>query len=386
MNFRIEFGEDDVRGQMQRLVLPWLADASARIDTLIDWLHGYGLPPVGHDEEPYVWILRGLPIGGQAGEARAILTERVAELLERDMGGFGRRPNEVMYNLLRLAADLPMPETLGPALRKVCERREVLGNWRGFDLRGALLSALIYNQHDDGLRSDWKALLKGEKHGFLPASVEDAFHGILWMPLGPGKSGAPDLDAIGWALRQMADYLEKNRPVEYCDRFRHLLDEVRNTYPRDTWDYDLLMQADRHSFPRWAVQCLPDLCFASNNEQFIWKEIVRRIPEKLYTIVRTLCNNEVVVAIASSQQLPSLDTELRLVWRNVDAARRKHPFAAPLMPRTLAGMFNNTLAEVELCMGTAVPWVSERRAQILMDAGIATCRSRATSSSAPGSA
>ena len=68
---------------MQALMIPWLWQDRLDIPRLIGWLQGSGLPPVGHDEEPYHWLLRGIPI---PGEARDYLERRFAERLAIVLG------------------------------------------------------------------------------------------------------------------------------------------------------------------------------------------------------------------------------------------------------------------------------------------------------------
>src|SRR2546425_483054 len=106
------------------LVTKWLTKTNWQPGELIDWLQGYDMPPVGHDEEPYVWLLRGLPEADERHEAEKEFAKRVAVLLldEPDVKRPGKRADQVLYNLFMLGAGLSCPDELAVPLYEIYER------------------------------------------------------------------------------------------------------------------------------------------------------------------------------------------------------------------------------------------------------------------------
>src|SRR6185503_11521173 len=155
--------EGDPISWMRELVARWLGDDQAGPGLLVRWLQGYGLPPVGHDEEPYLWLLRGIPPGADRDNVEEAFANRVAKLLDEkpDETRLGERPDQLLYNLYHLCAGLQRPDELGERLYAVFTRGKLKGEWRGVDLRYALLGALISNQVDARLLPVWEAMLEG---------------------------------------------------------------------------------------------------------------------------------------------------------------------------------------------------------------------------------
>jgi hypothetical protein len=283
MRFEPEFDSDDPRGNLQRLLLPWLSHPST--EPLEDWLQGYGLPPVGHDEEPYIWLLRGLPRGKGRHDAEQELSSQLARVLQRepDRHRPGRRPEQMLYNLLMLCAGLSTSTELAEPLDAMFQREVLAGHWQGHDVRDALLLALIHNQPDARWGPVWSQLLAGG-HPFLPGGPYDGFRGILRMPPPGGQPGEPALEAIGQALRQMGDYLSERHYSDRRPRFRELLSWVEQTYPSTRRPRDLLELADRQHWPEWMVTCLPTLCIdlgpapEGRRHFLLWTMIARFLP------------------------------------------------------------------------------------------------------------
>lgn len=287
----------------------WLNQQSWKMQELIDWLQGYELPPVGHDEEPFVWILRGLFLNDDRYKAESELAFRLAKLMESDPSStlLGKRPNQVLYNLFMLCAGLSYPKALAEPLYTIYERRSVEGEWLGVGLRDALQLALVSNQIDSRLQSIWEYMLNGQTDDFLPGDEDDGFNGILLMPSAETGLGEPAINEIGGALKIMTKHLEQEngrRPI-----FLSLIMKAVEAYPgRPSWSYDLVMQADEKLWPAWAVECIPNLYIpleqvtGEKNRALIWHYILACVPRSYnYEILKQVCNGHVLETRLSEQ-------------------------------------------------------------------------------------
>ena len=63
----------------------------------------------------------------------------------------GKRPDQVLYNLLMMSASLSCPDELADPLFEMLQRGKLQGKWRGVELRTALKAALMSNQKDSRL-------------------------------------------------------------------------------------------------------------------------------------------------------------------------------------------------------------------------------------------
>src|ERR1035438_1990564 len=111
---------------MQELMIPWLWEEKLEIGRLIGWLQGRGLPPVGHDEEPHQWLLRGISI---PGPAREFLEKRFAERLAVVLGEepdveplVSSRNEDFLANLYWTCAGLNRPSFLAEQLWQTYKR------------------------------------------------------------------------------------------------------------------------------------------------------------------------------------------------------------------------------------------------------------------------
>jgi hypothetical protein len=245
---------------MARVLLPWLDSAEWDSHQLVRWLQGYDLPALGGDEEPYVWLLYGLPAGRDRHLRETQLAERTARLIEAQPDVFrpGDMPERLLYNLLFLCSGLSAPDQLAEPLHMMYERRTLDGNWLGIELYDALMSAIIPNQLDNRFYDVWRRMLEGEAPEPFRGNIYDGFDGILWMPKSKLTRGEPDLEALGHALWMMSRHLdqESDRRTE----FSVLLNNVQDVYfDRPAWEIDLLHLANEYNWARWAVECLPDL-------------------------------------------------------------------------------------------------------------------------------
>ncbi|MSQ48186.1 MAG: hypothetical protein EXR78_07330 [Deltaproteobacteria bacterium] len=251
---------------------------------LVKWLQGYRLPPVGHSEQPFALILRGLPEGKATGAAQNF-ARRVAVLLGHlsEIQRLDDRPEECLYNLFMLCAGLQQPEQLAQPLLDILAKKALKGHALGIDLRSALESALIMNQQDDTLRNVWETMAEGNPHEFLPGDEFDALEGARFMPASKDTPGESSLDLIGKALKGVSKRLEQSS--DRRRHFRYLVNRLIDTYPRrPTWSMDCLQQAGRHQWAGWAVECLPSLyipieVYADGGEQAVlWHYIAACIP------------------------------------------------------------------------------------------------------------
>jgi hypothetical protein len=297
--------------EMRKSLQDWLSSADWKPTRLIRWLEGFDLPAFGHMEEPYIWLLRGLPPGGDRFRAETALALRAAALLdaEPDRSPVGERPERVLYNLLMLCTGLSCPDQLAEPLwrmyLRVRERREgnrLERNWRGFSLRGALRSALVENQLDNRMERVWFSMLEGADDDILPRDSYDGFAGIVQMPSRQEGRGYPAVAEIGRALGLLARRLEIEVREGYRAEFLRLLRQTLQTYPDrggNRWSIDLLRAADREAWPAWSVQCLPSLflLLGSRGDGIfaLWKYYALLLPGFDYSTARHLCDGAVVL-------------------------------------------------------------------------------------------
>jgi hypothetical protein len=240
----------------------WLKRKDWRLEELVEFLEGFGIPATQDGGEPYLSLLEALPEDASRYTAETELARRAAALLDKvpDTNEVGDPSERLLYNLLFLCAGLSCPDELAETLSAMWHRKALTGEWQGLDLRYALTVALIANQLDSRMATEWKAMRERRPCEFLVGQEYDGFEGALWMPASPSKRGEPFLDAIGEALKNMAIALENNPNCR--SEFRNLVRKVKETYPDwPNWDRDLILLADRYAFPVWAVECLPRLFF-----------------------------------------------------------------------------------------------------------------------------
>lgn len=326
----------------------WLLRESWEVQQLVNWLQGYDFSPVGHDEEPFRWIVRWLPTGEAKDQARTTLAERLATLLEKnpDINPIGDRPEELLYNLFMLCAVLGCPAQLHGPLLAVFGRQKLQGQWFGIDLRAALRIALIKNQADERLLPVWDVMSSGKRHPFLPGDEFDGFDGARFIPSGLQAPDAPALNVIGKALGGIAQKLDKE-PTRRT-KLRTLISRAIETYPgRPTWDQDLINQADQHQWPGWAVECLPNLyvrlaALPKNGERgLLWHYITACIPQTYeHRVVKKLCNDH-VVEIELSKEAARFVEQIAPVF---EEKRVSNPFVSE---RAAVGAAASAMEQVE---------------------------------------
>src|SRR6266404_225706 len=335
---------------MRNLVSTWVEPKEPDAAHLLNWLQGSELPPVGHQEEPFLWLLRGIPVGSHRYEAERKMASAAARILamEPDLNPVGKRPDQLLYNLLMLCAGLGATDELAEQLYSVLGRQTVNGRWMGNDLRGTLRAALIENQIDNRLKPVWEAMLSGTRGESLPGNRYDGFEGILLMPLSPDRREQPDLDAIGSALTVLAGVLKEEEDKR--SDFRYLVSRVYEAYPgRPSLQEELVRQADKNNWPTWALEALPTLYFPaihqkSNKNEFfyVWRPVVD-VVEGVYSFSEEggLCQNQVVLVRMPQETLDFVE-QIAPVF---DWNRINNPYHTV---RSGIAVTTDTMAELEL--------------------------------------
>lgn len=246
---------------MQELMISWLWEDQLDLPRLYDWLHGRGLPPVGHDEEPYQWLLRGIAV---LGPAREHLEKRFAERLSILLG---EEPDTTMRdggddylrNLYWTCAGLRRPSFLAEQLWRVYKRLRRT-KLRG-DVRDGLQAALVQNQYGETkpLKEVWEPMvMEGRARGLRGDEVV-GYEGILARH----ATVRPDIDKVFWALGTISHRWDESRKAEFrrlifkvpdLDRFevaRRLIASARR--PEDGWS-------------QWAIKLLPGITYPKRDD------------------------------------------------------------------------------------------------------------------------
>lgn len=222
----------DPRAWMQRAVGAWLAknDWPEQRVQLTNWLRGYGLPPVGPEEEPYAWLLYGLPLGTERPNAQKRFASLLGQLVSEqpDVDWRFEEREDALYNLFLLCAGMDWAETLADPLDAVLKRT---GPDESLKVRDALLAALIRSQADARHESMWIEMIQGGTHEILPGDQYAGLSGIKWLP-GP-ELGEPNLQAIAKGLKLMAEiHLNQLREPDRDEQFRSIVEQIIAFYGR----------------------------------------------------------------------------------------------------------------------------------------------------------
>lgn len=133
--------------------------------------------------------------------------------------------------------------------------------------------------------------------------------------LAPSSSTGEDheLDKIGKLLAGLAASLEQlheqtglhlictPEPQRRSPRpiFKSILRQVlMETREQESLSRELVFQADKHSWPDWSVQCLPDFYIpletlpSGHRKALVWRHILDCLPEDNYNTIRTLCSEQ----------------------------------------------------------------------------------------------
>jgi hypothetical protein len=245
---------DNPSGWARRAVDRWLDLAPAdREAKLIRWLQNYD-DAASWGDEPYRWVLDSLPPGAAGADAQSALAQAIQAVLARrpDVEPPGNHREQLLYNLLHLAAAIHRPGQLWLPLLGMLERQKLAGDFFGSDLRASLRAALIGNQGDDRLAGLW--LRMGKKaESFPPGTPVQGFYGALMLP--PVNEGPSPVvaESLLWAAKDLEGDWDRRRP-----RFMELLRSLTTAFPRNSarWDVDLIRMADGARWPRWTCSCV----------------------------------------------------------------------------------------------------------------------------------
>jgi hypothetical protein len=263
------------------------------------------------------------------------------------------------------------------------ERRTLSGSWLGIPLPGVLRSALIENQLDARLQDVWFSMLEGRPHEFLGGNEYAGFEGVLPMPASRETRGQPALDALGQALRLMAERLKVEH--DRRPRFRRLVERALATYPgRARWPQEMIAEANKHNWPEWALDCielfvaLPGTDEKGRRTFLLWRPAFEVISVAVQClVVRTFCRDNVLEVKLPAEQEPFA----RQVALPLEDARRNVPYPSE---RAVAGATNDMIAQIELSMPrkpNVAKKIAKKRKRALLAMGISLGRSGAGSGS-----
>jgi hypothetical protein len=346
----------------------WLDSVDSGPWQLARWLQGYDLPALGGGDEPYVSLLYALPVGGDRHPYETRLAERAASLIndEPDVHRPGDMPERLIYNLLSLCSGLHAPDLLADPLYAMHERRALRGQWMGVELCDALLSALVPNQADNRLWGVWRRMLGGRETESLRGNEYDGFEGVLWMPASRQTDGEPDLKALGYALWMMSRRLNEH-PHNRLE-FSSLLERVQAVYfDHETWGIDLLRLANEFEWPKWAVDCLPDLphivgdvepdlCHAGRESEHDCKRVIMwwpyvelakagaAIADFWYKTEKTFCEGQVSQLILPQKEMEFVTG----LAPHLEPKRDKNPYPSQ---SSVVGIIADALSDYKFALG-----------------------------------
>ena len=266
-------------GKMGQSIKAWLNSENSLDWQLVDWLRGYDLPLSSGNDEPHLWLMRGLEEIGMARQENSPFCKRLAGVIKQlpKIAQDGKRPEQVIYNALMLAACLHCPKCLGESLLAVNSRDEIQGEWTRIDLRVALRLALIENQINQDLWPVWESLVEEAPNRPLPGTPLDGFTGICKMPRSADKLGEPDVEAILWGLTRMVAIL-----TETPDRVKnlfHLFHGLKKKYPKINWALKAVEGSPINRWASWSIgvaaHLLVEADSARPNERLIHAEQIR---------------------------------------------------------------------------------------------------------------
>ena len=334
----------------------WLR-GDAPVEQLVRWLRGIDLPPLDEEIHPYVWLYRALAVQGEREPLRRTLAQRCAELLSQgyDKANAPQVDSDLLFNLLGLCTLLREPSILAEPLWAMAARGEFSKEWGGGLLPHQLRVALAENQlpekellpgqGDESLKGVWVSMLDGKPHPALGGQPIDGFEGLRLLPRADA-SGLPNFDAIGTGLSGMARYL--NGSTHRRAEFRAQIARAVRGRPDVDWARELVLQAHRTHWQRWAVQCLPglflDLGMSEDGTQrvLLWTPILDSIPSELPRgELHWLCDGE-VADIALPVETYELASALA---RKIEPYRRSNPYESD---RSVVASVAHALMELEL--------------------------------------
>jgi len=251
---------------MQMLMVPWLWEEKLDIGRLTAWLNGRGLPPVGRDEEPYHWLLRGIAIPD--AKAREFLERRLAERLAIVLG---EEPDvhplvegdaeEFLVNLYWTCVGLTRPSFLAEQLWQAYKRLRITRPSGA--VRDALGAAMVQNQFGETkpLKEIWEPMIEKGRHPWLRGNEVVGFEGILARH----RTVKPDIEKIFWALGRISQRWD-GTPEEQTE-FSRL---IRKVPALDEYSVARKLIDSAYAMPggwsEWATKLLPTFHTKEGND------------------------------------------------------------------------------------------------------------------------
>ena len=320
-------------------------------DTLFQWLQGRRLPSLGHEEEPFFWILSGVSLLDDIRAAKQFLAARIAKALPHldSIVASAKRPAQILVNLFSLCTDLHCPEELWGLLKGLLARKPdwLDGEWYGLEARMAFRDALAANQLDKNLKSLWMAMIRGEGDGWLPGDWESGFDGVLPISASPETWGQPCMDEIGEALKVMSEVMEFWQ--DRRQKFRGILRRTVSAYPKEAgrWEKELITLADSLGWQAWSVESLPSLYVPleerpnGGTRAYVWHLILSCLPAgEQYETKGSLCFNRVLDV--------EMDPGTTVLVENLAPLLEEARLSSDLSSdRSLAGVLAHAISEQE---------------------------------------
>jgi len=242
---------------MQELMIPWLWDDRLELGKLVEWLQGIGLPPVGVEEEPYHWLLRGVAV---LGRGRQFIEKQFAERLAVLLGEqpdlhpvVSRGADDFLLNLYWTCAGLRQPGYLAEQLWLAYKRLKYTKPTGA--VRDSLQGALVSNQFGDQkpLREIWEPMVIRGRHRWLRGGEIVGYEGILVRH----QTVKSDLKTVFWALGKISQRWRSGTP-EHQAEFKRLIgripDLIRPAVVNELIEY---ARTEDSGWTTWALELLP---------------------------------------------------------------------------------------------------------------------------------
>jgi transcriptional regulator with XRE-family HTH domain len=204
---------------VQRRLFPWLQSHPESDHMLVDWLQGRGLPPVGDEDPPHVWIIRSVEVEGPESKHRALLVGWLARYLPIaiETAKELQDPDGFLVGVFSLAATFRTPALFSEPIQEICSRLYGNPDLLSETAQAALLTAVIRNQLSPMLKEEWLRTIRTGGHSLLPADELDAFEGLKSLP------PRPNLRALAEGLKCMQEAIQLRRaPLDLIAAMRDI--------------------------------------------------------------------------------------------------------------------------------------------------------------------
>jgi hypothetical protein len=242
----------------------WLSNSEWTLEQLNTWLvDGPATRNPSDPESDVKALLKSVVESVDSEKLQQELARRLAELLSTDINFCAQSEDEYAFvdsslisRAFELATEIVPNDQLFDALWNIHERR--LSLVEHLSLKNALRRALISQQTDRRLLSELEQTIEQQGHPGLEGEPIEAYEGILALYNHRYPEDA-NKELLCKELGVIANYLEAHYNPSRRQRFGQLLSSSMRqlSWPPDTWE--LVMLAHRFGWPKWAVQCLPNL-------------------------------------------------------------------------------------------------------------------------------